>query len=270
MFVNSIHKRMYKTMVNLIDNEKSGLDFLSELNDLEDDMRERIQEDADIHLPNDLVQEISKKVFENIRAIINGAGPDTSARFTLLLSSPEAAYEDGDHFIAGEYFDVGTVYLMACMALSGKRAKVKDALCLIEYVNNVAIEIKTGKKQPKVTPSSSNRLKIIASILAISTIVLGCTTYYFHQKFVQANVECAQMELERDSNFTELMEAEDSLDVYYDNFAFVTKSGAKYHKDGCPYTKNRSLFVDSISDLKRQGYEPCSHCYEDNFIMWEQ
>lgn len=269
MFTNSIHKKMYKTIINLIDNEKSNLKFLSSLNDLDDEMKEKMQEGVDIHLPNDLVEEISEKVFEDVRSIINGAGPGAATRFTLLLSNPEAAYENEYQFIAGEYLDVGTVYLIGCMALSGQKAKVKDALSLVDYLNSSAIEIKTGIRQQKM-PKSSNRLKIIACILAVTTIILGCTTYYFHQKFIQATIDCVEMESERDLNFTELMNAEDSLDVYYDNFAFVTKSGTKYHKDGCPYTKDRGLYADSIADLKRQGYEPCSHCYGDNFLIWEQ
>lgn len=269
MLTNSIHKKMYKTIVNLIDNQKSELEFLSGINKLKYEMKEGMPKDISTDLPEDLIGEISKKVFEEVRAIINGAGPNVSARFTLLLSNPEIVCENKYRNIVDEYFDVGTVYLMACMALSGQKAKAKDALGLVDYLNSAAMEIETGIKQQQYGSTYSKRLKIIACMLAISTIILSCTTYYFHQKLMQTNIDYAEMESERDSNFTDLMEAEDSLDVYYENFAFVTKSGTKYHKDGCPYTKDRELYVDSIADLKPQGYKPCSRCYGGNFLIWE-
>ena len=40
---------------------------------------------------------------------------------------------------------------------------------------------------------------------------------------------------------------------------YVTKSGKKYHVDGCHYLKSSKIAI-SLSDAKAKGYEPCSAC----------
>jgi hypothetical protein len=45
----------------------------------------------------------------------------------------------------------------------------------------------------------------------------------------------------------------DSVTVY------VTRTGSKYHRDGCRYL-SKSQFAISLEDAKDQGYEPCSKC----------
>lgn len=39
---------------------------------------------------------------------------------------------------------------------------------------------------------------------------------------------------------------------------YITKTGSKYHRDGCSYLKSRIEI--SLEDAKARGYEPCSRC----------
>lgn len=40
---------------------------------------------------------------------------------------------------------------------------------------------------------------------------------------------------------------------------YVTKTGSKYHSDGCRYL-SRSCIAISLSEAKSEGYAPCSVC----------
>lgn len=40
---------------------------------------------------------------------------------------------------------------------------------------------------------------------------------------------------------------------------YITRTGKKYHRDGCRYLKNSRIPV-SLKDAKTQGYTPCSIC----------
>ena len=42
---------------------------------------------------------------------------------------------------------------------------------------------------------------------------------------------------------------------------YVTNSGKKYHRQGCPTIRNSSLIELTEDDAKAQGYEPCKKCY---------
>ena len=41
---------------------------------------------------------------------------------------------------------------------------------------------------------------------------------------------------------------------------YVTKTGEKYHSDGCQYL-SRSQIPISLADAKAGGYTPCSKCH---------
>lgn len=49
---------------------------------------------------------------------------------------------------------------------------------------------------------------------------------------------------------------------YYKNedVVYVTKSGGKYHKDGCPYLKSSKIMI-SLEQAIAEGKEPCSRCF---------
>ncbi len=40
---------------------------------------------------------------------------------------------------------------------------------------------------------------------------------------------------------------------------YITKTGSKYHRDGCQYLRQSQIPV-SLEDAKREGYGPCSRC----------
>jgi hypothetical protein len=44
---------------------------------------------------------------------------------------------------------------------------------------------------------------------------------------------------------------------------YITKSGSKYHSDGCSYLKKSSTPID-IKEVVSKGYTPCSRCKPDS------
>jgi len=40
---------------------------------------------------------------------------------------------------------------------------------------------------------------------------------------------------------------------------YITKTGKKYHRDGCSYLRQSKIEV-SLKDAKSRGYTPCSRC----------
>jgi hypothetical protein len=52
---------------------------------------------------------------------------------------------------------------------------------------------------------------------------------------------------------------------YYKNedVVYVTKSGTKYHKDGCPYLKSSKIMI-SLEQAVMEGRQPCSGCFDDD------
>lgn len=49
---------------------------------------------------------------------------------------------------------------------------------------------------------------------------------------------------------------------YYknENIVYVTKSGAKYHKDGCRFLKSSKIMI-SLEQAREEGLEPCAECF---------
>ncbi len=44
---------------------------------------------------------------------------------------------------------------------------------------------------------------------------------------------------------------------------YATKRGKKYHKEGCPFIKNRDTESMSIEEAVSKGLEPCGRCSEE-------
>ena len=44
-----------------------------------------------------------------------------------------------------------------------------------------------------------------------------------------------------------------------DRIVYVTKTGKKYHRDGCS-SLSRSKIPIKLEDAKKRGYEPCRKC----------
>lgn len=53
--------------------------------------------------------------------------------------------------------------------------------------------------------------------------------------------------------------AASSSSSHYYQTVYITKTGEKYHRDGCRYLK--SCIAIELSDAQEQGYTPCSWCW---------
>lgn len=49
---------------------------------------------------------------------------------------------------------------------------------------------------------------------------------------------------------------------YYskENIVYVTKSGKKYHKDGCRFLKSSKIII-SLEQAQEEGLTPCTECF---------
>lgn len=57
--------------------------------------------------------------------------------------------------------------------------------------------------------------------------------------------------------------APEDLDNYTDEpIVYITKSGKKYHEDGCSHLSNSSIPV-TLEQALQEGKEPCSRCHPD-------
>lgn len=56
-----------------------------------------------------------------------------------------------------------------------------------------------------------------------------------------------------------------NIESYYkrEDIVYVTKSGRKYHKQGCSYLKSSSIMM-SLKQALMEGREPCSRCFGNN------
>ncbi|BCS85433.1 hypothetical protein prwr041_13260 [Prevotella herbatica] len=46
---------------------------------------------------------------------------------------------------------------------------------------------------------------------------------------------------------------------------YITKTGSKYHSDGCRYL-SRSCIPINLSEAKFEGYDPCSVCDPPTYV----
>ena len=44
---------------------------------------------------------------------------------------------------------------------------------------------------------------------------------------------------------------------------YATKRGKKYHKEDCPFLKNRETITLSEKEAKEKGLRPCGRCFEE-------
>lgn len=56
-----------------------------------------------------------------------------------------------------------------------------------------------------------------------------------------------------------------NIAAYYakEDIVYVTKSGKKYHKEGCPYLKSSKIMI-SLQQALMEGMKPCSKCFGEN------
>ena len=46
-----------------------------------------------------------------------------------------------------------------------------------------------------------------------------------------------------------------------ENVVYATKRGKKYHKEGCPFIRNRETISMSESEAIEKGLKPCARCF---------
>jgi methylphosphotriester-DNA--protein-cysteine methyltransferase len=52
---------------------------------------------------------------------------------------------------------------------------------------------------------------------------------------------------------------------------FVTKNGAKYHKEVCLLLKNKGELTKlEKNEALKQGYEPCKRCFKEDVVVEEK
>jgi len=49
-----------------------------------------------------------------------------------------------------------------------------------------------------------------------------------------------------------------------ESVVYVTKNGKKYHKETCPFIKNRETISMDEKEAIAKGLKPCGKCFKDN------
>ena len=49
-----------------------------------------------------------------------------------------------------------------------------------------------------------------------------------------------------------------------ENVVYATKQGKKYHREGCPFIKNRDTISMSQEEAEAKGLKPCGRCIKEN------
>lgn len=58
---------------------------------------------------------------------------------------------------------------------------------------------------------------------------------------------------------TDTEESSDSISEEYSETVYITKSGSKYHSDGCIHLRKSCIEID-LSEAEMKGYTPCLNC----------
>ena len=55
----------------------------------------------------------------------------------------------------------------------------------------------------------------------------------------------------------------DEKEAKKEEVVYATKRGKKYHKEDCPFLKNRETITLSEKEAKEKGLKPCGRCFEE-------
>lgn len=76
----------------------------------------------------------------------------------------------------------------------------------------------------------------------------------------QSNIAAATTPTPKSDAIIQLEKDTESLQQdKIETIVYVTKSGTKYHRDGCGYLKKSKIPI-SLEDAEAKGYTPCSKC----------
>ncbi len=255
MFEGSARKKVKNTVINLVASC--------------DDLISQASETTSLFEHKVLEKECGERVLESAKHIIEGAGQEANARFLLLLQCPGMAFNP-ERAEMDTCMNAGTIYMMMCRALFDIYGDMKDFEEL-QYVFEFFVESKRIGVDPfsKPAPKKKNAFKLISAVLAI-LLCVSCmygyrTTTLLHEK---ENGYDVVMEA-RDTYIDRCGMLSDYLEIYQIDFAYVTKSGKKYHKIICPFIQDKDLYINTIPEFKRQGKTECSFCYDESFPIYK-
>lgn len=100
---------------------------------------------------------------------------------------------------------------------------------------------------------SKNRIKFISLFLVILTIFFGCEESGTKTRSNTIIVTAEQTKLSPDFESTD-------IDYQADNeciTVYITRTGTRYHRDGCQYLSKSRIPVD-LNKLNLEEYLPCS------------
>ena len=255
MFEGSARKKVKNTVINLV---ASCNDLISQAVETTSLFEHKVLE-----------KECNERVLESAKHIIEGAGQEANARFLILLQRPGMAFNP-ERAEMDTCMNAGTIYMMMCRALFDIYGDMKDFEEL-QYVFEFFVESKMSVIDPfsKPEPKKKNAFKLISAILTI-LLCVSCiygyrTTGLLHEKEESYSlvVDSRDMYVDRCATLREY------LNIYQVDFAYITKSGTKYHKINCPYIQDKDLYINTIPELERQGRKECSFCYKDSFSIYE-
>ena len=141
-----------------------------------------------------------------------------------------------------------------------------------------------GKQFFSAKKSIIPAFKFCFVLMFIASIIVNIWFFFNYKEVESLKSELFQLEAERDAARTSLdnmkklydklekdYKASEDKRIKYTNLymqykidcAYITATGEKYHTYDCAYIQNcnTKIYVDTIYDLKKQGYYQCSECY---------
>lgn len=99
--------------------------------------------------------------------------------------------------------------------------------------------------------------KLVTGILFSVLMVFSCS-------LTKAKEEKSPQQAISITNKSEALNVEDKNDVNKNSqTVYITKSGKRYHKQGCSCLKKSKKEID-VKTAEKAGYTPCSRCFKKN------
>lgn len=259
MFKRAMQNKSYEAMKNAID----GV-ILEAKEHIEDLISNGIDESLIRY--KGIRYNASNKFFDIAENIVKGGGTAAAARFGILKDEPSLSYEGEPLLMEEGCIPVWLTYCMVYASLTGDKMPISKAKELQDYFDSSMAEIAAfgaiGLPFPTHKPIKKQRFLLGKTIILILIVCLSGVIYFYDSKLTDTYSQLQKRTGSRDMFASKYHDTLDQLEMYQDDFAYVTRMGSKYHKLNCYHIENADLFIDTIQELKQSGYEPCSDCYE--------
>lgn len=145
-----------------------------------------------------------------------------------------------------------------------------------QYCGASTIQVTNPKKaaKKKITVYIAFTLGICV-IFGVS--LYGASEYAYDQGFAEGKKVGHQNGYEqgRSAGYNEgydtaVEEISDELSFYRNNVCLVTESGTKYHQYGCGHIKGHDIYIYTIRNAEKWGYDPCNDCWNDPYEAFFQ